>query len=95
MPRAIKLDTETMKRLLVSVAKNVKDGELKPSQGNCMISAYRAVIYGNQVIAQEERNKLEQALLEHMERLEECQNGGATSVSELPPQEVKFSNLEE
>ena len=55
MPRAAKLDTTTVKKMLAGVAKEVKDGTLDPKKANCMISAFKAILYGNQLENTERR----------------------------------------
>lgn len=75
MPRAAKLDTGTIKKLLAGVAKEVKEGSLDPKKANCMISAFKAILYGNQLENTERRLAVDEAIAEYQKQMIEYMEG--------------------
>lgn len=95
MPRAVKLDNETMQKAIWNTIVQMKKGEISTKVGNSIISGCKAIMYGNQLTAQQKKVDELEKLVENMEQLKDLQQNGVTSLSELPPYEVKYSDLEE
>lgn len=81
MPRALKFDNDTVKKLLARVAKKVEDGSLDTKKANCMISAFRAILYGNQIDNAERRIVVDESIAEYQKQLVDYLDGK----SPLPP----------
>jgi hypothetical protein len=77
MPRAFDMSTRNIQKQLVKAISDVRDGTIDTKTGNTMISGYKAIMYGNQLQAGEERLEVDRRLAENMEALNEyIRNGG-------------------
>ena len=78
MPRAAKAGYRHSKKLLAGVAKEVKEGSLDPKKANCMISAFKAILYGNQLENTERRLAVDEAIAEYQKQMIEYMEGKKT-----------------